>query len=103
MGAISSATPGQRWANPNLDLDLNPDLTNFPNQTGFGLDLKIFKAGDLDLSFFKVVDLDLDLDLNSSGFGFDISKSTNPPHKNIEVITNFSIGMAGQSQCNQAA
>ena len=91
MGAISSATPGQRWANPNLDLDLNPDLTDFPNPAGFGfgLDLKIFKAVDLDLdldlNFFKVVDLDLDLDLNSSGFGFDISKSTNPPHKNIKV------------------
>ena len=37
----------QWWANPNPDLDLNPDLTNFPNPTG--LDLKIFKAVDLDL------------------------------------------------------
>ncbi len=51
---------GQWWANPNTDLDLNPDLTVFPNPAG------------LDLSFFGRMDLDLkvrpDLDLNLDGF-----------------------------------
>ena len=51
----------QWWANPNPDLYLNPDLTNFPNPIGFGFDL----------NFFKSVNLDLDLSfLESGGFGF---------------------------------
>ena len=72
----------QWWANPNPDLDLTPDLTNFPNPTGFGFALKMFRSMDLDLSFFKVVDLNffgrvdlhldlkigLDLDLRLLGF-----------------------------------
>ena len=55
---------GQWWANPNPDLDLNPDLTTFGKSTGFGfgLDLNFFERVDLDLDlrFFKVLDLDLD-------------------------------------------
>ena len=65
----------QWWANPNPDLDLNPDLLTFVKSGGFGLDLNFFDKGDLDLSFFKVVDLDL----NIAGFGFEDFKSTNPP------------------------
>ena len=42
----------QWWANPNLDLDLNPDLTTFTKSSGFGF--------GLDLSFFKGVDLKFD-------------------------------------------
>ncbi len=42
-------TPLQWWANTNPDLDLNLDLTNFPNLAGFGFDSKIFKSVDLDL------------------------------------------------------
>ncbi len=41
-----------QWrANPNPDLDLNPDLATFPNASGFGfgLDLYIFNESDLDL------------------------------------------------------
>ncbi len=49
----------QRRANPNPDLDLNPDLATFPNPVD--LDLKIFGGVDLDLSFER---------FGKSGFGF---------------------------------
>ena len=67
----------QWWANPNPDLDLNPDLTTFAKSSGFGfgLDWNFFEMVDLDLSFFKV----LDLDLKIAGFGFEDCKFTNPP------------------------
>ena len=45
----------QWWANPNPDLDLNPDLATFVKSGGFGF--------GLDLNFFGGMDLDLDLDL----------------------------------------
>ena len=57
-------TAEQWWANPNPDLDLNPDLATFDKSGGFGLDLNIFNtsgldlAGHLDLTIFKKVDLD---------------------------------------------
>ena len=46
----------QWWADPNPDLDSNAHLSNLPNVAGCRLDLKIFKAVDLDkdLSFLKV-------------------------------------------------
>ncbi len=54
----------RQWrANPNPDLDLNPDLGTFPKSSGFGFGLDLYIFNELDLSFFKRVDLDLDLDL----------------------------------------
>ena len=53
LGGHKRAPLVQWWANP--DLDLNPDLTNFPNPAGFGF--------GFDLKIFKSVDLNLDLDL----------------------------------------
>ncbi len=54
--------PVQWRANPNPDLDLNPDLTTFAKSSGFGLDLH----------FFGTVDLDLDLSFfRRAGFGFE--------------------------------
>ncbi len=60
----------QWWANPNPDLDLNPDLTTFPNPAGFGFDLKIFKSVDLDLdlSFFESGGFGVE---GFTGFGFE--------------------------------
>ncbi len=59
-----------QWrANPNPDLDLNPDLATFPKSSGFGLDL--YKGADLDLDL--KVGLDLDLDLNIAGFAHHCS------------------------------
>ncbi len=54
----------QWWANP------SPVLPSFPKSGGFGFefDLNSFEMVDLDLSFFKAVDLYLDL--NIAGFGF---------------------------------
>ncbi len=73
-------------------MDLNPDLTNFPNPTGFGFDLKMLKSVDLDLTFFKLLDLDLDLKI----VGFDLSKSTNPLYYECtDVHPNFSTGAGG--------
>ncbi len=43
-------------------------FNQFSSPTGFGFASKIFKSVDLDLSFFKV----LDLDLKIAGFGFDL-------------------------------
>ena len=68
----------QWWANPNPDLDLNPDLTDFPNPTGFGFgfDSKIFKSVDLDLDLsfdliiFKTVGFGFEL-FGKGGFGFE--------------------------------
>ncbi len=53
-----------QWrANPNPNLDLNPDLATFAKSGGFGLDLNFFGAVDLDLdlSFFR-----------RAGFGFEL-------------------------------
>ncbi len=65
----------QWWANPNPDLDLNPDLATFDKSGGFGLDLVFFnpnpvhncmrvKRADLDLD----LKIGLDLDLHIAGF-----------------------------------
>ena len=84
----------QWWANPNPDLDLNPDLTNFPNPAGFGLDLKIFEAVDLDLNFLY---LDLiilkgaDLDLDMGFFG----RMNLDMDLDLKVCPNLDLNLAG--------
>ena len=55
-------TSDQWWANPNPDLDLNPDLVTFVKSGGFGF--------GLDLNFFGEVDLDLRI-FRRGGFGFE--------------------------------
>ncbi len=67
--------PCQWRANPNQDLDLNPDLTTFAKSRGFGLDLNIYNTSHLhlDLSFLKEVDLGFGFE---DSFGFGDFKST---------------------------
>ena len=65
----------QRRANPNPDLDLNPDLATFPNPVD--LDLKIFGGVDLDLIIFKRVGFGFGFEcFGKSGFGFGFEGST---------------------------
>ncbi len=52
----------QWWANPNPDLNLNPDLTTFAKSGGFGLDVKLFHKRGFGFGFE---------DWAGFGFGFE--------------------------------
>ena len=59
-----------------IDLSTLSKINGGPN---LDLDLNVFHIEDLDLDLSFLKEVDLDLDLIIGGFGFEDSKSTNPP------------------------